>query len=105
MSGLWGGGAWGQTEILSGLLPEKTAENPTGEPAEVTLPKMTQMKNDPEVEKIAIEVAKEYEVSQGRKPVSVEEENCGWDISSLKGNCPDFSPIQTANRLQKPLNH
>jgi superfamily II DNA or RNA helicase len=54
-------------------------------PAEITPTKITQMKNDPQVEKIAIEVTKEYEVSQGRKPVSVEEENCGWDISSLKG--------------------
>jgi len=54
-------------------------------PAEVTPPQVTQMKSDPEIEKIAIEVTKKYEVSQDRKPVSVEEENCGWDITSLKG--------------------
>jgi hypothetical protein len=41
------------------------------------------MENDPEVEAIAIEETKKYESSQGRKPVSVEEENCGWDITSL----------------------
>ena len=32
---------------------------------------------------IAIEIVKQYEQSQGRKPVSVEEDNCGWDITSL----------------------
>ena len=42
------------------------------------------MKNDPEVEAIAIEETKRYEVEQGRKPVSVEEGNCGWDITSLQ---------------------
>ena len=41
------------------------------------------MESDPEVEAIAIEETKKYEDSQGRKPVSVEEENCGWDITSL----------------------
>ncbi len=41
------------------------------------------MESDPEVEAIAIEETKRYEASQGRKPVSVEEENCGWDITSL----------------------
>jgi superfamily II DNA or RNA helicase len=43
------------------------------------------MESDPEVEKIAIEVVMQYEQDQGRKPVSVEEENCGWDITSLHG--------------------
>ena len=42
------------------------------------------MENDPEVEAIAVEETKKYEVSQGRKAVSVEEENCGWDITSLQ---------------------
>jgi predicted DNA-binding transcriptional regulator YafY len=32
----------------------------------------------------AIEEAKRYEIEQGRKPVSVEEENCGCDITALK---------------------
>lgn len=41
------------------------------------------MESDPEVEAIAVEEVKRYETSQGRKPVSVEEENCGWDITSL----------------------
>jgi superfamily II DNA or RNA helicase len=41
------------------------------------------MESDPEVEAIAVEETKKYEVSQGRKAVSVEEENCGWDITSL----------------------
>jgi hypothetical protein len=43
------------------------------------------MESDPEVEAIAIAEATKYEVSQGRKPVSVEEENCGWDLTSLLG--------------------
>ena len=42
------------------------------------------MENDPEVEAIAVEAAKQYETSQGRNPVSVEEENCGWDVTSLR---------------------
>ncbi|HZZ29147.1 MAG TPA: helicase-related protein [Pirellulales bacterium] len=41
------------------------------------------MESDPEVEAIAIEEVKQYEAEQGRKPISVEEENCGWDITSL----------------------
>jgi len=43
------------------------------------------MRRDEEVERIAVEEAMKYERSQGRKPFSVEEENCGWDISSLQG--------------------
>ena len=46
---------------------------------------MEGMESDPEVEAIAVEQAKKYEISQGRKPVSVEEENCGWDVTSLLG--------------------
>ena len=42
-----------------------------------------QMETDPEVEAIAVEVSKQYEISQGRKPVSVEADNCGWDLTSL----------------------
>ena len=41
------------------------------------------MESDPEIEAIAVEHVKKYEVSQGRKVVSVEEENCGWDLTSL----------------------
>jgi superfamily II DNA or RNA helicase len=43
------------------------------------------MESDPAVEKMAVEVVMQYEVNQGRKPVSVEEENCGWDVTSLSG--------------------
>jgi hypothetical protein len=43
------------------------------------------MESDPEVEKIAVAVVMQYEADQGRKPVSVEEENCGWDVTSLHG--------------------
>lgn len=43
------------------------------------------MENDPEVERIAVEMTMKYEREQGRKPVSVEEENCGWDVTSLEG--------------------
>ena len=41
------------------------------------------MVNDPEVEKIAVDVSMQYEQDQGRNPVSVETENCGWDVTSL----------------------
>jgi hypothetical protein len=41
------------------------------------------MESDSEVEKIAVDVVMQYEVGQGRKPVSVEAENCGWDVTSL----------------------
>lgn len=47
------------------------------------------------------EVARAYEVCQGRKLVPVDEEDCGWDVSTVKAGCWDFSPIQRANRLQK----
>lgn len=43
------------------------------------------MENDPDVEKIAVQHAMQYELDQGRKPVSVEAENCGWDVTSLLG--------------------
>ena len=41
--------------------------------------------SDPEIEHIAVRASIEYERRQGRKPVSVEEENCGWDVTSLQG--------------------
>lgn len=41
------------------------------------------MESDSEIGRIAVEVAKQYETGQGRKVVSVEEENCGWDLTSL----------------------
>ena len=42
------------------------------------------METDPEIERIAVRKAMEYEREQKRKPVSVEEENCGWDVTSLQ---------------------
>ena len=53
-------------------------------PSEVTA-KVRGMETDPEVEAIAVEVSKKYEASHGCKVISVEEENCGWDLTSLKG--------------------
>ena len=44
---------------------------------------MAGMESDPAVEKIAVDIVMQYEADQGRKPVSVEEENCGWDVTSL----------------------
>jgi len=41
------------------------------------------MQTDPEVEKIAVEVSTQYEIDQGRKPIFVEGDNCGWDVTSL----------------------
>ena len=41
------------------------------------------MENDPEVEKIAVEISMKYERDQNREPVSVEKDNCGWDVTSL----------------------
>jgi len=53
-------------------------------PMEIEDPAVRRMTSDPEVESIAISVAMKYERGNGRKPISVEEENCGWDITSLK---------------------
>ena len=47
------------------------------------------------------EAMRGYEVSQGRELVPVDEEDCGWDVGSVKAGCWDFSPIQRANRLPK----
>ena len=41
------------------------------------------METDPEVEKIAVDMSMQYERDNGRKPVSVEKDNCGWDVTSL----------------------
>jgi hypothetical protein len=53
-------------------------------PAEVTA-NVGGMTSDPEIEAIAIRTVLDYERGQGRSPVSVESENCGWDITSLAG--------------------
>ncbi len=39
------------------------------------------METDPVIEHNAVQKAIEYEREQGRKPVSVEEENCGRDVT------------------------
>jgi len=54
-------------------------------PLTVDDPELGGMRRDDEVEAVAVEVSMTYEKSQDRKPVSVEEENCGWDITSLDG--------------------
>ena len=53
-------------------------------PLVVDDPKLGGMRRDDEVEAVAVEVTNKHEQSQGRKPVSVEKDNCGWDITSLK---------------------
>jgi hypothetical protein len=53
-------------------------------PLAVDDPKLGGMRRDDEVEAVAVEVSTSHEESQGRKPVSVEKDNCGWDITSLK---------------------
>lgn len=54
-------------------------------PLAVDDPKLGGMRRDDEVEAVAVEVTVNYERAQNRQPVSVEKENCGWDITSLKG--------------------
>lgn len=54
-------------------------------PMEIEDPKIRRMTSDPEIEAIAIKVAMKHERENDRKPISVEEENCGWDLTSLKG--------------------
>jgi hypothetical protein len=40
-------------------------------------------------------VVKDDEVAEGRKPVSVAEENCGWDLTSLfKGEVPRYIEVK-----------
>ena len=53
-------------------------------PLSVDDPKLGGMRRDDEVEAVAVEVSMRHEQAQGRTPVSVEKDNCGWDITSLK---------------------
>ncbi len=46
------------------------------------LPQRDEMSEDEEVERIAMEIAMEYERSQGREPEDVSKENLGFDIRS-----------------------
>jgi len=43
---------------------------------------MDEMYNDPDVERIAMQVTLEYELAQGRNPVDVSKENLGYDVRS-----------------------
>lgn len=51
----------------------------------VTIKSSGEMRRDDEAEAVTVEVSTRHEESQGRKPVSVEKDNCGWDITSLAG--------------------
>ncbi|MGO9179412.1 MAG: helicase-related protein [Candidatus Limnocylindrales bacterium] len=42
-----------------------------------------EMVSDPEIERIAVDVAMQYERDQGRQPESVEQENRGFDVLSM----------------------
>ena len=53
-------------------------------PLSVDDPKLGGMRRDDEVEAVAVDITMKHEQSQGRKPVSVEKDNCGWDVTSLK---------------------
>jgi len=58
------------------------------------------METDPEIETIAVKKAMEYERQQGRKPVSVEEENCGWDVTSLQdGQVARYIEVKGRSRI------
>jgi len=52
-------------------------------PLSVDDPKLGGMRRDDEVEAVAVAVSMRHEQAQGRTPVSVEKDNCGWDITSL----------------------
>jgi len=66
--------------LASAVLPGVAAVLPLA----VDDPKLGGMRRDDEVEAVAVEITAKHEQSQGRKPVSVEKDNCGWDITSLK---------------------
>jgi len=57
-----------------GIIPLKTEDKELREA----------MKRDEEIEKIAMDVAKEYETKHGRRPEDVSSENLGYDIRSKK---------------------
>lgn len=61
------------------VLPHPERETPTGK----------KMVSDPEIEKIAVKAATEYEESRGWKVLSVEEENRGFDLISRKPHPED----------------
>ena len=64
------------------------------------------MQNYLEVEAIAIEEAKKYECADGRKSVSVEEEDCGWDLTSLHGgDSPDPSRSRPGRASEMSPSH
>lgn len=51
---------------------------------EPLLQKDTEMKSDPEIEKIGMKIAMEYEKNNGRKPEDVSSLNLGFDIRSVE---------------------
>jgi hypothetical protein len=57
-------------------------------------PAMHGMVNDPEIEKIAIEVVKHYEQSRGWQIISVENENRGFDLISQRQHPDDPNSIE-----------
>ena len=57
-------------------------------------PDMLGMVNDPEIERIAIEVARQYEQSRGWQVTSVESENRGFDLISQRQHPDDSSSVE-----------
>lgn len=57
-------------------------------------PDMLGMVNDPEIERIAIEVAKQYEQSRGWQVTSVESENRGFDLISQRQHPDDPNSVE-----------
>jgi len=58
------------------------------------LPTMQGMVNDPEIERIAIEVVRQYEQSRGWQVTSVESENRGFDLISQRQHPDDPNSIE-----------
>jgi hypothetical protein len=52
------------------------------------------MVNDPEIERIAIEVTKQYEQSRGWQVTSVESENRGFDLISQRKHPDDPNSVE-----------
>lgn len=57
-------------------------------------PDMLGMVNDPEIERIAIEVARQYEQSRGWQVTSVESENRGFDLISRRQHPEDPDSVE-----------
>ena len=57
-------------------------------------PDMVDMVNDPEIERIAIEMVKQYEQSRGWQVATVERENRGFDLISQRQQQDDPNSIE-----------